>query len=96
MASCAAAHKEFDHQVGRKVAIGTLPAWTRVTGKVAYIVLRGPYDQLPEAWGHFPQEAMRASQGASEGPSGDVYLCNPMDHPDDPSKLLTLLYLPVR
>jgi DNA gyrase inhibitor GyrI len=96
MASCDLAHKVFDPQVEKGVQLGRLPDWTCVGGKVAYRVLRGPYEQLPKAWAEFPSDALNAARSAPRGPPGDVYLCTPTDHPGDPARMLTVLYLPVR
>jgi hypothetical protein len=96
MANCDLAHKEFDPLVEKGVQIGKLPDWTCVGGKVAFRVLRGPYEQLSKAWAEFPSRAIGVARSAPRGPPGDVYLCSPMDHPDDPAKMLTVLYLPVR
>ncbi len=96
MASCDAAHKVFDSLVKRGIQVGDLPDWTCVGGRVAYRVVQGPYEQLPRAWVDFPSQALGAARSAPRGPPGDVYICTPMDHPDDPSKMLTVLYIPVR
>ena len=96
MASCDAAHKVLDPQVGRDIQIGELPDWTCVGGKVAYKVLKGSYEQLPSAWATFPQRALETARSAPRGPPGDVYVCSPMDHSDDPGQALTILYVPVR
>jgi len=95
MASCDGAHKLFDPLVEKDIQVGTLPAWTCVAGKVAYRVLRGSYDQLPTAWTEFPRRALQQARAAPRGPPGDVYLCGPMDHPVEPAKMLTVLYIPV-
>jgi hypothetical protein len=95
MAACDAAHSELDKLVGKKVQIGTLPPWTRVRGKVAWKVVRGPYSELPGSWMAFMHEVGSGSARPS-GPTGDVYACQPEDHAQDGgSKLLTILYAPV-
>ena len=96
MAQCDAAHMVFDPQVGKDIRVGELPEWTCVVGKVAYMVLRGSYDQLPGAWASFPERVLGAARSEPRGPPGDVYVCGPMDHPSDPSRMLTILYLPIR
>jgi len=96
MASCDAAHKALEPLVPKGIQIGTLPGWTCVDGKVAYRVIKGSYDQLPKAWSDFPQQALATARSAPRGPPGDVYVCTPMDHPDEPGKMLTVLYVPVR
>ncbi len=96
MASCETAHKVFNPLVDKGIRIGLLPDWTNVRGRVAYRVLLGSYDQLPNAWSRFAREALEAARSAPRGPPGDVYLCGPMEHPKDPSKMLTVLYVPVQ
>jgi hypothetical protein len=95
MANCDQAHKFLEPQVEKGIQIGQLPDWTCVTGKVAYRVLKGPYTQLAAAWGSFPQQALGTARSAPRGPPGDVYVCSPMDHPNDPGRMLTILYIPV-
>jgi hypothetical protein len=95
MARCDLAHKVFDSQVQKGIQVGKLPDWTCVGGKVVYRVLKGSYEQLPDAWSSFASEAMSVAGSPSRGPPGDVYLCTVMDHPKDPAKLLTILYVPV-
>jgi hypothetical protein len=95
MASCDEAHRILDPQVEKDIQVGKLPDWTSVVGQVAYKVLRGPYDQLPGAWATFPQRALEVARAAPRGPPGDVYICSPMDHPKDPARMLTILYVPV-
>lgn len=94
MASCDAAHAEFDAKVGRAPETGTLPEWTRVRGRVIWQVVRGPYAELAGPWREFTARTMAELRGPPAGPCGDVYLCDPPGHP--PERLLTILYLPVR
>jgi len=96
MANCDATHRVFDPLVAKGIQVGNLPEWTCVIGKVAYRVLKGPYEQLPKAWADFPSQALDAAGSPPRGPPGDVYLCTPTDHPDEPAKMLTLLYVPVQ
>jgi effector-binding domain-containing protein len=95
MATCEAGHAEFEKQADGKVHVGTLPEWTRVKGKVAYRVHRGPYSELHRVSGTFPEQVLRAKESPA-GPSGDVYVCPSMDHPGGDAKLLTVLYFPVK
>jgi hypothetical protein len=95
MPACDAAHSELDPFVGKKVTVGKLPVWARVQGRVAWKVVRGPYTELPENWMAFMRE-VGTSRARANGPTGDVYACQPMDHEKDGgSKLLTILYAPV-
>ena len=96
MASCDAAHRVLDPQVGKDIQVGQLPDWTCVGGKVAFKVLKGPYEQLAAAWATFPQRALEIARTAPRGPPGDVYVCSPMDHSKDPDRMLTILYVPVQ
>jgi hypothetical protein len=94
MALCDGAHARYDQLAAGKIQVGNLPEWTRVQGRVAWSVVKGPYSQLPAAW----QSFMRDAPGASvhpNGPPGDVYVCNPMDHQGTEESMLTLLYVPV-
>jgi hypothetical protein len=95
MGACDDAHEEFGSKADGKVRVGTLPEWTRVEGKVAWQVLKGPYSKMLEAWPAFMQKALAAAK-APNGPPGDVYVCNPMDHHGKAeATMLTVLYLPV-
>jgi effector-binding domain-containing protein len=95
MATCAAAHAEFEKKANGKIHVRTLPEWTRVTGKVAYAVYQGPYSGMASEWSRFPQNVMK-SKLTPNGPCGDVYLCPMEDHPGGEKKLLTVLYFPVK
>jgi hypothetical protein len=93
--ACAAAHAELDPLVGKEVSVGELPLWTRVQGRVAWKVVRGPYSELPGSWMAFMRE-VGTNPARVNGPTGDVYACQPMDHEaDGGSQLLTILYAPV-
>ncbi len=94
VASCDGAHAFFDKTVGAPVQIGMLPDWTRVKGKVAWRVVKGPYSELPRVWAAFPGEAAKVLRGPPDGPAGDVFLCNPQEH--SPDRLLTVVYLPAK
>ena len=96
MPSCDAAHRALVPLVEKGIQVGTLPEWTCVRGKVAYQVLRGPYELLAAAWAAFPQRALGMARASPRGPPGDVYVCGPMDHPSEPDRMLTILYVPVR
>ncbi|HTT35606.1 MAG TPA: hypothetical protein VMH78_07045 [Thermoplasmata archaeon] len=95
MPACERIHRELDGLVGRKVQIGSLPTWTHVHGRVAWTVVRGPYSELPGSWMTF-MRAVDAAGARRNGPTGDVYACQPEDHTGDgESTLLTILYAPV-
>ena len=93
MASCDSAHAFFDKSVGAPIQVGVLPEWTRVKGKVAWRVVKGPYPELSKAWQTFPGDAAKVLRSPPEGPGGDVYLCRPQEHSSD--RHLTVLYLPL-
>jgi hypothetical protein len=96
MPLCDAAHKQFDQLANGSLQVGNLPSWTRVQGKVAWFVWRGPLDMLGEAWAFFHRKVRAAEPGRPDGPPGEVFICRPEDHVDDKqSKLLTILYLPM-
>jgi len=94
--NCDSAHQQLEPLSPKGIQVGTLPDWVCVQGKVVYKVVRGAYDQLPKEWASFPQQALSTARTAPRGPPGDVYVCGPMDHPKDPSKMLTILYVPIQ
>lgn len=96
MRHCEAAHAELDRLADGAVQVGVLPEWTRVQGKAAWFVARGPYSELGKVWETFHYKVEAARGGRPAGPAGDVYACRPEDHADDQQAgLLTILYLPV-
>jgi len=96
MALCDAAHQEFDELANGDLQVGTLPPWTRVHGKVAWVVWRGPLDMLGEAWVFFRRKVRAVNPGMPDAPPGEVFLCRPEDHQGDGQrKLLTILYIPL-
>ncbi len=96
MSVCDAAHQMFDPLANGDLQVGTLPAWTRVQGKVVWFVWRGPLDLLGEAWAFFHRKVRAAGPGQPDGPPGEVFLCRPEDHAADrQTRLLTILYLPL-
>ena len=96
MAVCEAAHQRFDPLANGDLQIGTLPAWTRIRGRVAWSVWRGPLDMLGEAWVFFHRKVRASNPRQADGPPGEIFLCRPEDHAGDgQTKLLTILYLPL-
>jgi hypothetical protein len=95
MPMCDRAHQMYDRIHEGTIQNGALPEWTRVHGRVAWTVSKGPYSKLPGAWQAFMGGVMN-SKTRPTGPTGDVYACNPADHPgEDEARLLTLLYVPI-
>jgi hypothetical protein len=95
-ALCEPAHREWDRLANGPVQVGHLPPWTRIQGRVAWSVWRGPLDMLGEAWVFFHRKVRAANLGRPAGPPGDVFICRPEDHVDDhQASLLTILYLPL-
>jgi len=79
------------------VQVSRLPAWTRINGRTAWWVAKGPLDRLPESWRAFHAAVGQARPGVPDGPPGDVFVCRPEDHAADGQRdLLTLLYVPLR
>lgn len=96
MPGCDAAHAAFDAHVGKEITVGPLPEWTRIQGRVAWVVVRGPYSGLNQSWMSFMGQ-LSGKKIVPRGPCGDVYTCQLPDHESDGgSKLLTILYAPVR
>lgn len=96
MPLCDGAHRQFDSIANGEVQNGTLPSWTRVQGKVAWWIAKGPLTSLGSAWETFHQKVGQARPGRPDGPPGDVFCCRPEDHASDKQKsLLTILYLPI-
>jgi len=46
MTCCSDVHKQFDKFADGKVQVGELPKWMHVSGKVAWNVFQGPYNEL--------------------------------------------------
>jgi len=93
---CDSAHEMLDRFANGEIQVGTLPPWTRVQGRVAWTVWRGPLDLLGEAWTFFHRKVRARQPGRPAGPPGEVFVCRPEDHAaDSQSRLLTLLYLPI-
>ena len=96
MPKCDTFHKEYDRLANGPVQVGELPAWSHVKGKVAWYVYRGSYAGLGQAWQKFAQKRT-AAKLAGYGAPGDLYVCDPADHPvDREAKLLTILWAPLK
>ena len=46
MAECDDMHKAFGPLAGGAIQVGELPDWTRIRGRVAWYVYRGPYSEI--------------------------------------------------
>jgi hypothetical protein len=96
MALCDGAHQEYDAIANGKIQVGTLPDWTRIGGRVAWWVAKGPFSGLNEAWATFHRKLGEARPGRADGPPGIVFACNPDDHvADREANVLTIMYLPL-
>ncbi len=93
---CEAIHRALDANANGEIQVGTLPAWTHVTGHVAWYVYQGPYrDISTKGWDVFWRK-FAVTNLAMEGPPGDVYACSPGCHTeDDGAKMLTLFWAPL-
>ncbi len=94
MAVCKEAHEQFDGIANADARIGELPEWMHVRRRVLWWVFQGAYDDLGHAWRTFHEKGREAGARAI-GPPGDVYVCDPDDHMDDPGNILTVLWMPV-
>jgi hypothetical protein len=96
MSLCEGAHRQFDPIANGDIQTGILPSWTRVQGKVAWWVVRGPLSSLGSSWAAFHQKVGESRSGRPDGPPGEIFICRPEDHAADQQQgLLTILYLPL-
>ncbi len=94
MAACEEAHAQFDSIANEEAQTGELPEWMHVRGKAFWWVYQGFYDDLGAAWSTFHLKGGEAGVKMM-GPPGDIYVCDPDDHEDDPEKMLTVLWTPI-
>lgn len=94
MAVCGEAHARFDRIANAEGQVGELPPWLHVRGRAFWWVYQGPYEAMPDAWETFHAKG-RAAGVVPAGPPGDVYVCDPDDHRDDPGRILTVMWVPV-
>ncbi len=96
MTCCEEIHKALGAKANGEIQVGVLPAWTHVTGRVAWYVYQGPYRDLStKGWDVFWRKFATANL-KMEGAPGDVYACSPGCHKeDDQAKMLTLFWAPV-
>ena len=92
MAICDDVHREYDRIANGQVLFGELPPWTHVRGRVAWYVFQGPYSGLGDAWQEFMRKAHASGPVALSGPPGDVYVCDPADHPGDRAATMTTIF----
>jgi hypothetical protein len=96
MAGCEAAHQELDSLANGELQTRALPKWTKLQGRAAWWVVRGPFDLLPARWPEFLAKVASEPARRPTGPAGDVYPCSPADHrADQGQKMLTILYVPI-
>jgi len=89
-------HRQFGALAGGDLRVGELPSWTRIRGRVAWYVYRGPYSELGDkGWRAFWHK-FRAAKLKMAGVPGDLYVCSPDAHTKDEQKdMLTLIFAPV-
>ena len=91
---CEKYHQMFEHLANGPIQTGELPPELRVIGNTAWWVYRGSHDGMGAAWGEFGRRVQAATVGGGSGPMGDIYLCDPNDHPDSWEEMLTMLWSP--
>ncbi len=96
MTCCEAMHRAFDAKANGEIQVGELPAWTHVSGKVAWYVYQGPYSEMTSrGWELFWRKFATANL-KMEGAPGDVYACSPGCHKEDRQEtMLTIFWAPV-
>ncbi len=96
MTCCTEIHKALDAKANQEIQVGELPAWTHVTGRVAWYVYRGPYSEISaNGWDVFWRKFAVANL-KMEGALGDVYACSPGCHREDRgANMLTIFWAPV-
>ncbi len=94
MAVCEEAHEQFAGIVNADGQVGMLPEWMHVRGRVFWWVYQGPYEAMSAAWRTFHEKGGEAGV-VPAGPPGDIYVCDPDDHRDDPDRILTVMWIPV-
>ena len=96
MPKCNPTHARFDRYANGSIHVGELPYWTHVKGTVAYYVFKGPSTAVSGAWTDFLSKVHTQLAGKVSGPPGDVYPCDPEDHPgSDASHQITILWAPL-
>ncbi len=95
MTMCEEVHKQFDSIANADPQVGRLPEWMHIQGKAFWWVYQGSYEGLGDAWRAFG-EMFLSSDIKGAGPPGDLYVCDPADHEDNPEKIITILWMPAR
>lgn len=96
MRHCDQVHRDYDRLANKDVNVGELPTWMHIKGKVAWYVYQGDYGGLGEGWSTFHRKVVAAKVGKPYGPPGDVFVCDPDEHKDDPKNLITIMFMPLR
>ncbi len=65
-----------------------------IRGRSLWWIYQGSYDDTGDAWKTFGEKFMSANL-KSTGLPGDLYICDPDGHRDDPQNILILLWNPV-
>ena len=97
MSCCEHVHQAFDEMANEDIQVGGLPAWTRVSDRVAWYVYQGPYAGLStKGWDVFCRK-FATSNLTMEGVPGDLYACSPGCHKEDrQERMLTIFWAPLR
>ncbi len=77
-----------------EIQLGELPAGLHVVGPIAWWIFRGSHDGMGAAWELFGEKLETVLGHGGVGPPGDIYLCDPEDHPGDWEAMLTVLWAP--
>jgi hypothetical protein len=91
---CEEYHRCFDQLANGEIQTQELPSELHVRGKIAWWIYRGSHDGMGEAWGVFGGKVRDAVGVEETGPPGDIYLCDPKDHPGAWEEMLTVLWAP--
>lgn len=96
MTCCEDMHKAFGPKANRDIQVGELTPFTHVSGRVAWYVYEGPYQDISaRGWDVFWQK-FTVQNVKMEGAPGDVYVCSPSCHKEDrQAKMLTILWAPI-
>lgn len=94
MRKCDDAHRQFDAIANGEAKVGKLPDWIHVRGKAFWWVFQRTYESMAKAFETFRTKAGPAGV-QPVGPPGDVYVCDPDEHREDPERILTVLWVPV-
>ena len=97
MSSCSMPHEKWDPIANGPVQVGELPEWMRIRGKLVWYVFQGSYADLGKGWGLFMEKVKASGLQGVTGPPGDIYVCDPEEHPGNlVSTMTTILWAPLK